>query len=107
MAYALIDDRTDSQRRTHTVLVLGTDDFMTNWGRRCGMVGKTGRSIAAWACRPEHVRTVLAWAEARGDLKRVRTATECTFPKKGDHIHIYVVDDDHVALGKEESNATI
>jgi hypothetical protein len=99
MAYALVDDRTDTQRQTHTVLVLGTDDAMTRWGRRCGMVGKTGRSIAAWACEPRHVNTVMRWAEGRGDLKRVRTATECTFPKKGDHIHIYVVTDEHPALG--------
>jgi hypothetical protein len=99
VAYALIDDRTDEQRRTHTVLVLGTDDVMTRWGRECGMVGKTGRSIAAWACRPEHVQAVTAWAKGRNDLKRVRTATECRFPRNGDHIHIYVVDDEHVALG--------
>ena len=98
MGYALIDDRTDEQRRTHTVLVLGTDDVMTRWGRECGMVGRTGRSLAAWACKPEHVQTVTAWAKGRNDLKHVRTATECTFPRKGDHIHIYVVDDDHVSL---------
>lgn len=99
MAYALIDDRTDAQRQTHTVLVLGTDDAMTRWGRECGMVGKNGRSIAAWACLPEHVDTVMRWVKGRNDLRRVRTATECTFPKKGDHIHIYVVDAEHVALG--------
>lgn len=104
MGYALIDDRTDEQRRTHTVLVLGTDDAMTRWGRECGVVGKTGRSIAAWACQPEHVQAVMAWAKGRNDLKRVRTATECTFPKKGDHIHIYVVDEDHVSLG-DKTNA--
>lgn len=100
MAYALVDDRSDAQRQTHTVLVLGTDDVMTRWGRECGTVGRNGRSIAAWACEPQHVNTVMRWAKGRSDLKRVRRATR-VYPKRGDHIHVYVVTDEHPALGGE------
>lgn len=100
----VIDDRTDEQRQTHSVLIVGDDGFMTRWGRDCGMVGRSGKSRAAWACRPEDADAVERWVRGRGDLKRVRRAMRA-YAKKGDHIHIYVVTDDHVSLEKE-SHAT-
>jgi len=99
------DDRTDEQKKTHSVLIVGDDDFMTHWGRHCGKVGRSGKSRAAWACRPEDADSVEQWVWSRGDMKRVRRAAR-VYPKRGDHIHIYVVDDQHVALGKKASDAT-
>jgi hypothetical protein len=100
----VIDDRTQEQRETHRVLICGTDGFMTRWGHRCGMVGKSGRSIAAWACTPGDAATVEAWVRTRGDLKRVRRAIR-VYPQKGDHIHIYVVTDAHPSIAKEVTRA--
>jgi hypothetical protein len=94
----VIDDRTDAQRQTHSVLIVGDDGFMTRLGPRCGTVGKAGKSRAAWACTPEHADTVERWVRGRNDLKRVRRAVR-VYPKRGDHIHVYVVTDDHPALG--------
>lgn len=94
----VVDDRTPEQRQTHTVLIVGDDGFMTRWGHHCGMVGKSGKSRAAWACTPDKADAVERWVRARGDLKRVRRAVR-VYPKRGDHIHVYVVTDDHVSLG--------
>ena len=94
----VIDDRTDEQRQTHSVLIVGDDDFMTLWGRSCGKVGQSGKSRAAWACKPEDADAVEQWMWSRKDLKRVRRAVRA-YAKKGDHIHIYVVGAEHVALG--------
>lgn len=96
----VIDDRTDDQRQTHSVLIVGDDGFMTRWGHQCGTVGKSGKSRAAWACRPEDADAVERWVRGRGDLSRVRRAVRA-YAKRGDHIHIYVVTDDHVSLEKE------
>jgi hypothetical protein len=96
----VVDDRTDEQRQTHSVLIVGDDGFMTRWGHHCGMVGRSGKSRAAWACKPEDADTVERWVRGRGDLKRVRRAVRA-YAKKGDHVHIYVVDDDHPSLGGE------
>jgi hypothetical protein len=99
----VVDDRTDVQRITHCCLVVGTDRFMTRLGRECGQVGTAGRSLAAWACQPVDLRKVFEWAKGRGDLKCVRTAAHVR-PKRGDHVHIYVVDEDHVSVREEVAN---
>lgn len=99
------DDRTEEQRQTHSVLIVGDDDFMTRWGHSCGKVGRSGKSRAAWACRPEDADTVEKWVRSRGDMKRVRRAARA-YAKRGDHIHIYLVGEQHIALGKEVSDAT-
>lgn len=94
----VIDDRTDEQRQTHSVLIVGDDGFMTRLGYGCGLVGKSGKSRAAWACRPEDADAVERWVRGRGDLSRVRRAARA-YAKRGDHIHIYVVTDEHPSLG--------
>lgn len=78
------DDRTEEQKKTHPILVVGTDRFMSGWGGAAG-----GASFAAWACRPEDERRCLDWVESRGDMTRVRTTIDPYRPKCA-HLHIYV-----------------
>ena len=88
------DDRTLEQKATHTVLIIGTDSFMSGWGE-----AKGGASYAAWACEPKDAPQVLAWVERRTDMKRVRVVYGDYRPNSQlcAHLHIYVVDDNHPA----------
>lgn len=92
------DDRTKEQKETHTWLVIGTDSFLSGWGKAEG-----GVSYAVWACKPEDRFKVLDWVEKRSDMKRVRESSEAYGskykPKGKGHCHIYFVDDKHPALG--------
>ena len=87
------DDRTPRQRDTHNWLVIGTDKFLSGWGKAEG-----GASYAVWACKPEDRLRVLAWVENRSDMKRVREATGPYRPSGKGDCHIYVVDDGHPAI---------
>jgi hypothetical protein len=87
------DDRTPEQKATHTWLVIGTDSFLSGWGK-----AQDGVSIAAWACRPSDRSKVLAWVESRSDMKRVREVSGDYRPKGSGHCHIYVVDSEHSSL---------
>ena len=94
------DRRSELEKTTHTELVVGLDEAMTRMGRDCGTVGKTGRSIAAWACRPADADRVMAWVQARGDMKRVRRVKPGIELRtyRGDHLSIYCVRDGHPAI---------
>lgn len=87
------DDRTAEQKKTHSWLVIGTDRFLSGWGRAAG-----GLSYAAWACRPDDRDKVLRWVEGRRDMKRVREATDPYYPNGCQHLHIYVIKEGHPAL---------
>lgn len=93
------DDRTPEQRKTHAYLVVGTDSFLSGWGGAEG-----GASYAAWACEDKHVEKVEAWVRARDEMKRVRVVCEDEEkpyrpnPDICAHLHIYVVEADHVSL---------
>jgi hypothetical protein len=87
------DDRTRTQMKTHTVLVVGTDRFMSGWGGAEG-----GASYAGWACRPEDSDKVLKWVRRRGDQMRIRITSDPYRPRNAAHVHIYVVVDGHPAL---------
>ena len=77
------DDRTEEQKRTHSVLVVGTDPFMSRLG--------LGTSVAAWACEPADLLSCLAWVENRGDLLRLRIIhDEKRWRPKADHVHVYL-----------------
>lgn len=89
----LEDDRSAEEKKTHSVLVVGTDKFMSGWGKAAG-----GKSYAAWACLPEDADHVLQWVESRKDMKRVRVVYGSWHPKGTGHAHIYRVDRDHAAL---------
>lgn len=84
------DDRTEEQKGTHSWLVVGTDSFLSGWGKAEG-----GVSYAAWACKPENRRDCLCWVERRRDMKRVREVLDDGRqfkyrPSKKGHLHIYV-----------------
>jgi hypothetical protein len=87
------DDRTAEQRQTHRFLIIGTDKFMSGWGKAEG-----GTSYAAWACRAEHRKAVFEWVESRSDMKRVRESYSDWKPRGRGHAHIYVVEPGHPAL---------
>ena len=85
------DDRTPEQMQTHTWLVIGTDTFMSGWGKAA-----FGNSYAAWACTPQDRRACLGWVESRSDMKRVREAPASSYRPSGNgHLHIYVYDGQH------------
>ena len=85
------DDRTPEQMQTHTWLVIGTDSFMSGWGK-----ASFGNSYAAWACTPEDRRACLGWVESRSDMKRVREAPAHDYRPSGNgHLHIYVYNGQH------------
>ena len=87
------DDRTEEQKQTHTWLVIGTDKFLSGWGKAAG-----GKSVAAWACKPADRIKVLDWVERRSDMLRVRETTGPYRPSGKGDCHIYVVHDGHAAL---------
>jgi hypothetical protein len=82
------DDRTPAQQQTHTILVVGTDSFMSGWGEASG-----GTSYAAWACKPEWANACESHVRARKDLKRVRIVGSDYRPRGKGHLHIYVWSD--------------
>lgn len=88
-----VDDRTDEQRRTHTVLVVMTDTFMSGWGEAEG-----GLSYAAWACEPRDMQAVYRWVKSRTDALRVRIVHGDYRPRGCTHCHVYAVDDEHPAI---------
>ena len=84
------DDRTPEQMLTHTVIIGGTDRFMSGWGHARG-----GTSVAGWACRPEDAEAVYEWVEKRGDIQRVRRLGR---NRDAAHVHVYVADETHPSL---------
>ena len=91
----IVDDRTEEQKKTHYWIVLGTDRFLSGWGRAVG-----GKSYAGWACKPGDFSKVDSWVRSRGDMDRVRLVSFGYRPKSAycKHYHIYVVNDGHPAL---------
>lgn len=87
------DDRTPEQLTTHTELIVARDKFLGGWGR-----AKTGKSICAWACKPEHTREVLEWVSKRSDMTNVRLCASNYKPKGPGHFQIYVVTENHPSL---------
>jgi hypothetical protein len=87
------DDRTEEQRKTHPIIVLGTDRCMSGWGKAEG-----GPSFAGWACTLDDEAQVARWVENRRDLDRVRVVSSDYRPPSGPgHCHIYVVHQEHPA----------
>jgi len=89
----LQDDRTQQQKESHNVIVVGTDTFMSGWGK-----AGSGKSYAGWACKPQHLPFVQKWVESRSDMKRVRVVDGNYRPSGDGHCHIYVADEGHPAL---------
>lgn len=80
------DDRTPEQKKTHRVIVLMTDRFMSGWG-----AAGRGPSYAGWACLPNRVGVVEARIQRRSDALRVRVVSgDYRPPSIEGHCHIYV-----------------
>lgn len=90
----LKDDRTQAERKTHSLLVGGNDSFMSGWGS-----AKGGISYAFWACTFEQVDKVEQWVRSRGDIKYARIQSNPPRGHEHDHCHIYTIKDGHPALG--------
>lgn len=86
------DDRTQKQKETHTVLVVGTDSFMSFKGQ-----AKGGASVAGWACRPENEEEVLSWVDGREDMFNVMVE-ESDYEPDAAHFHVYVVNEGYPSL---------
>lgn len=87
------DDRTEEQKKTHTVIVAMTDRCLSGWGGAAG-----GTSYAGWACRPEDAARVERWVRNRSDAMRVRIISDPWRPRGPGHTHVYVVNDGHPSL---------
>lgn len=89
----IIEDRRDAAaRETHTVLIAAHDKYLSGKG-----LAKNGKSVAVWACRPEHASRVFGWVSSRHEMSRVRYVQK--LPRTGAHISVYVVEPGHAALG--------
>ena len=89
------DDRTEEQKLTHTVAVVGTDRILSGWGKAEGMP-----SYAAWSFDGAitHGERVYDWVSRRSDMQRVRMVSLDNYrPKRPSRLHIYVVGKDHPA----------
>jgi hypothetical protein len=88
-----IDNRDKGSHHTHTVLIGGKDNFLSNWG-----TGKEhGGSWAYWACRPEDADAVESWVSSRNDFDKVKRLSG-KYPQKRGHTTVYVIYDGHVSL---------
>ena len=87
-----VDDRTDEQKKTHKLLVVATDKFLSGWGR-----AESGTSRCAWACEPHNVEKIYRWVKSRPEMKRVAIVTGNWRPNCA-HAHVYVVTDNHPAV---------
>lgn len=81
-----VDDRTEEQKLTHPLAVIGTDSFMSGWGE-----AKDGLSYAGWAFKDGQEAEAFATIDNRTDMKRVRIVTLKGYRAAGAaHCHIYV-----------------
>ena len=62
------DDRTEEQRKTHTLAVVARDNSMSGWGP-C----RSGHSRCAWAFDPSKVNSdrVFNWVKHRDEMRYV------------------------------------
>lgn len=87
------DGRTPEEKKTYSIIVAGTDRFMSGWGE-----AKGGVSYAGWACKYKDLDKVERWVHNRSDMKRVRIVGNDWRPRGIGHTHIYVVHKNHNAL---------
>jgi hypothetical protein len=79
------DDRTEAQKKTHRLAVVGTDPWMSGWGGAEG-----GASYAAWAFPEGYESAALGMIAQRGDMKRIRVVVLDDYRPKAAHTHVYV-----------------
>ena len=81
------DERTEEQKKTHSVLIAATDTFMSNWGEAEG-----GKSMCAWAVEPECADDMERWIRSRPEMKNVKRVGPDWKPKSAAHVSIYVAE---------------
>ena len=81
----LKDDRTEAQKTTHQLAIVGTDKVLSGWGQ-----ARDGNSYAGWAFKDGDYGACLAWVESRSDMQRVRLVTLDGYRPNAEHTHIYV-----------------
>jgi len=89
----LVDDRTEAQKQTHRLAVVGTDRFLSNWfkfDKNCNIVPDNNVSYAGWAFEDGQYAEVLAMMNGRGDMQRVRLVSLDGYKPTAKHTHIYV-----------------
>tara|TARA_R100001530_G_scaffold46328_1_gene34819 strand:- start:122 stop:673 length:552 start_codon:yes stop_codon:yes gene_type:complete len=79
------DDRTEEQKKTHKLAIVGTDTFMSGWG-----LAEGGASYAGWAFEDGQYAEVLAMMNGRSDMQRVRLVSLDSYKPTAKHTHIYV-----------------
>ena len=79
------DDRTEEQKLTHRLAVVGTDNFMSGRGGAA-----SGTSYAGWAFEDGDEGSCLAWVDRRLDMHRVRVVILEGYRPNAAHTHIYV-----------------
>ena len=88
------DQRTDEQKKTHTILVTAKDKFLSGWG-----MAQNGSSYCAWAIDPNEAShaKLLHWVESRREMKyiNVRYDSGKNWRPNAAHVSIYVVDQNH------------
>ena len=91
-----VDDRTEAQKRTHRMAIVGTDSFMSGWGE-----ASNGVSYAGWAFKDGDQAECLSWVDSRSEMKRVRVVALDEYKPNAAHTHIYVFKPEiHKAIGK-------
>ncbi len=89
------DDRTEEQKKTLTYGVVGTDKFMSGWGK-----AENSMSYAVWACKPDDIDKLERTINGRGDMLRVRIVELKTYKPRGrGHCRIYVPQQETIEKG--------
>jgi hypothetical protein len=90
------DDRTEEEKKTMTLAVVGRDAFLSGWGAASG-----GYSRAAWAFDQGAVNDarVFNWVKSRSEMRFVSLVSINDYrpPRGTSHFHIYKVDVNHPA----------
>jgi hypothetical protein len=90
------DDRTTQQMATHTLGVVCRDNAMIRWGfsPRYG-----------WACKTyDHASKTYDWLKSQKEMERLMIVRLDKYipPRTDKAFHIYVIDENHVALQEVE-----
>lgn len=99
MKTTIKDDRTEEQKSTHYWAVIARDKAMSYWG-----AAKDGISRVAWACKSqENASKVYDWVATRSEMKNISTIDlrKHKIASQDAHFHIYVADEDHIALAEQ------
>lgn len=101
MQLTIDDRRTEAQKKTHYLALVGIDKFLTQMSHNFGYPSKTGYSRAAWATDSyEKLNYIFSWLNYRKDIIYIRQEDLRTYKpdSKTFHFSIYLVNDFHEAM---------